>query len=152
MEQSKDKAYVIAQEYSCDKWFSPWAKRYLDDAFRQRPFEIDWSGTCSGHNVVIELKERDIPSTKYADGLIEASKWCHLINNWHWHRNTPIYVCKWSDDVISVWNIEQLPEEPRLKKERAWNEELKCWTETSKLFLPMSKAKLYNATTLERIK
>lgn len=152
MKQKKDKGFVITQEETDDKWFRPWAEKYLDEAFRQAPFLIDWSGNCSGYNVVVELKERFEPSTKYATGLIEASKWCQLINNWHWQGNKPVYCCKWSDDILTVWNIVTLPEEPRMEKMRAWNEELKCWTETSKLFLPMKDAKIYDAKTLQRIK
>ena len=148
----KDKAYVINKEDENDSWFSGFAENWLDAAFRQDPYQIDWSGTSKGKNCVIELKTRDVPSTQYKTAFIEAYKASQLLYEYIMNGNAPFYINHWTDDVISVWNLAKLPEMPQMRRIRAYNNELHQYTETEKYELPMSQAKLYNATTLERIK
>jgi hypothetical protein len=165
------KGYTVAQETKCDKWFSRWADKYLDNAFRQKTFEIDWSGTTNGKNCLAELKDRSgLLSSEYDDCFIEADKIANLLFDYIYNGNEPLYFSMYQDKLL-CWNLRKLPSGiPPIQKRRARNPELEkelnnrvkeltgqdlklqVFTETQKGLLPISDAIAYDPQTMERIK
>lgn len=119
-----DKAYTIKQEGICDKWFKPWAERWLDEALRQSTYELDWSGTTRGRNCIAELKTREVEHDRYKGCFIEAGKYANLLNEWIYKGNEPLYFAKYKDGLIVEWNLRKLKYPPVFIKERAKNPEL----------------------------
>lgn len=166
-----DKIYTTGQEEKCDTWFRPWAKKWLEDAFRQGIYEIDWSGTTNGKNCVAELKDRsDLTSGQYVNCFIEADKIANLMFEWVYNGNEPLYFVKYNDKIL-CWNLRKLPSGiPVVKKVRAKNPELEkeinntihektgknininLYTETQKGLLPIKDAIAYDTITMQRIK
>lgn len=119
-----DKKYTIAQEGICDKWFRPWAERWLDEALRQSTYELDWSGTTRGHNCIAELKTREFEHDRFKGCYIEAGKYANLLNEWLYKGNEPLYFARYKDGVIVEWNLRKLKHPPVFVKTRAENKEL----------------------------
>lgn len=103
----------------------------------------DASGyTQDNQYVNIELKSRNLDINKYDSLFIEGHKYASLMKGIYVGK-IPLYINFMKNDIIAVYNLKKLKEEPRQEHKRVWSETYQAFEHDLKLYLPIKEAWIY---------
>ena len=129
-----NKKYFDTYELGARKKIREWNdKSHLFDSITDYPrnYFCDFSGTCKGHNVNIEVKDRNLnllsdgrisgatkTGKEYIDDtiFIESHKACDLIFDYIATGSEPLYFNFLNDDYVALFNLKKLTKRPKEHK------------------------------------